>query len=100
MAGYAAVAVLGTREIRVDRPGGGLVPTGWSTERTPAGRPQDRSPAHHVTAAWETDRSPTPFDDLAVFRSFSSEQLRERLAAARRVWAQTTFYLFDPESWR
>jgi hypothetical protein len=30
----------------------------------------------------------------------SSDQVRERAAALRRVWEQTTFYLFDPESWR
>jgi hypothetical protein len=26
--------------------------------------------------------------------------LAERLAAFRERWAQTTFFLFDPESWR
>lgn len=26
--------------------------------------------------------------------------LRERWADVRRVWSQTTFYLFDPDSWR
>lgn len=26
--------------------------------------------------------------------------LGERWEEIRRVWAQTTFYLFDPESWR
>ncbi len=24
----------------------------------------------------------------------------ERIDRAREIWAQTTFYLFDPESWR
>ena len=43
---------------------------------------------------------PTRLEDVRVVRSVSSDQVRERGAALRRVWAQTTFYLFDPESWR
>lgn len=29
-----------------------------------------------------------------------SETLRERIDYIREAWAQTTFYLFDPQSWR
>jgi len=100
MAGYVAVAVLGASEIRIDRPGEGLAPMGRSVARTPGGRSPGGPLAGGAMAGWVADGSPTPFEDLAVVRSFSSEQLRERLAAARRIWAQSTFYLFDPESWR
>jgi hypothetical protein len=30
----------------------------------------------------------------------AGRRLHERLAAAREGWAITTFYLFDPNSWR
>jgi len=76
MPGYVAVALLEASAIRVDR----------------AGRP-----APDAEGAWLP--SPT-VEDVRVVRSLASEQLRERLGQARRVWAQTTFYLFDPESWR
>jgi hypothetical protein len=80
MAGYVAVAILGAAEIRVDRPGGDRAP----------GRARVAPPADHGS----------PVEDVRVVRSLASEQLRERAAAVRRIWDQTTFYLFDPESWR
>jgi hypothetical protein len=80
MAGYVAVAILGGTEIQVDRPGG---------ERA-RGRTHVAPLADHGS----------PIEDVRVVGSLSSEQLRERAAALRRAWAQTTFYLFDPESWR
>jgi hypothetical protein len=80
MAGYVAVAILGGTEIQVDRPA------------------RDRALARtHVSPP--TDHG-SPIEDLRVVRSLSSEQLRERVAAVRRAWAQTSFYLFDPQSWR
>ncbi len=76
MPGYVAVALLESNAIRVDRPGG--------TAASATGR-RDAAPA---------------IEDLRVIRSLSSEQLRDRAAAIRRIWRQTTFYLFDPDSWR
>ena len=76
MPGYVAVALLESNAIRVDRPGGTPVPASVRRDAAPA------------------------IEDLRVIRSLSSEQLRERAAAIRRIWRQTTFYLFDPDSWR
>ncbi|HSS34884.1 MAG TPA: hypothetical protein VLR93_01320 [Patescibacteria group bacterium] len=59
-------------------------------------RPVRDEPQAPPTGAIE----PTRLEDVRVVRSVSSDQVRERGAALRRVWAQTTFYLFDPESWR
>ena len=39
-------------------------------------------------------------DDGASGGTAAGRRLRERLAAARAQWAITTFYLFDPNSWR
>jgi len=41
-----------------------------------------------------------PFEELHAFRTIASEEVRERWEAIREHWAQTTFYLFDPDSWR
>jgi len=41
-----------------------------------------------------------PFEELHAFRTIASGEVRERWAAIREYWAQTTFYLFDPDSWR
>jgi hypothetical protein len=76
MPGYVAVALLESNAIRVDRP------EGTSTR-----------------VAVRRDAAPA-IEDLRVVRSLSSEQLRERAAAIGRIWRQTTFYLFDPDSWR
>jgi hypothetical protein len=76
MPGYVAVALLESNAIRVDRPGGPPTPAVGRRDATPA------------------------IEDLRVIRSLSSEQLRERAASIRRIWRQTTFYLFDPDSWR
>ncbi len=80
MAGYVAVAILGAAEIRVDRPGDGRA----------LGRGRAVPPADHGS----------PIEDIRVVRSLASEQLHERAATLRRIWDQTTFYLFDPQSWR
>jgi len=76
MPGYAAVAILEAHAIRVDRAGS---LTSSSTE-------------HREAAA--------AVEDLRVVRSLASEQLHEQATRLRRLWAQTTFYLFDAESWR
>ena len=76
MPGYVAVALLESNAIRVDRPGGTAAPASVRRDAAPA------------------------IEDLRVIRSLSSEQLRERAATLRRIWRQTTFYLFDPDSWR
>jgi hypothetical protein len=78
MAGYVAVAILRAGEIRVERPDPGRVLRAKETPPT-------------VGEA--------PIEDVRAVRSLASEQLRERAAAARRIWDQTTFYLFDPHSW-
>ena len=85
MPGYVAIAFLESRMIRVDRPG-----VGGPTPATPA------------------DQAATgPIEDVRVVRSVAAEQVRargatlgQRKAALRRAWEQTTFYLFDAESWR
>jgi hypothetical protein len=76
MPGYVAVALLESNAIRVDRPGGTPAPAEVRRDAAPA------------------------IEDLRVVRSLSSEQLRERAASIGRIWRQTTFYLFDPDSWR
>jgi hypothetical protein len=80
MAGYVAVAVLAGVRIQAARS---------------AGRPAPAGPR----LASAVDGEP-PVEDVRVVRSLSSAQLRERAAGLRRTWDQTTFYLFDPESWR
>jgi|SoimicmetaTmtLMA_FD_contig_31_18710410_length_618_multi_3_in_0_out_0_1 hypothetical protein len=84
MRGYMAVAVLESSMIRMDR---------RELDGTRLSRPGPAEPAL--------------IEDVRVVRSLSSEQvrvrsdaLRERRSALRRAWEQTTFYLFDAESWR
>ena len=77
MPGYVAIAFVEPSTRRIARPI----------------RDEQRPPA---TGAIESTR----LEDVRVVRSVSSDQVRERAAALRRVWEQTTFYLFDPESWR
>ena len=76
MPGYVAVALLELSAIRVDRPGGTTVPASARRDAAPA------------------------IEDVRVIRSLSSAELRERAKSLRRIWRQTTFYLFDPNSWR
>jgi hypothetical protein len=83
MPGYVAIAFLESSMIRVDRP---------ALDEPTIGGPDPLEPA--------------PIEDVRVVRSLSAEELRagsalrERKAALRRVWEQTTFYLFDAQSWR
>ena len=81
MAGYAVVAVVGADAIRI----------GGSSGRTVDDRAPGLDPATIEDA---------PLEDVRVVRSWSSRQIREHGAGIRRAWAQTTFYLFDPSSWR
>lgn len=41
-----------------------------------------------------------PLDELRAPPRPIGRRLSERLGDLRETWAQTTFYLFDPESWR
>ncbi len=77
MPGYVAIAFVESSTRRIERPASAEL-------RSSTGGPAD-------TAGLE---------DVRVVRSISSDQVRERTAALRRIWAQTTFYLFDADSWR
>jgi hypothetical protein len=83
MPGYVAIAFLESSMIRMDRPA-----------------------LDEPTLAVPSTEEPAPIEDVRVVRSLSAEELRagsalgERKAALRRAWEQTTFYLFDAESWR
>lgn len=84
MPGYVAIALLESSMIRMDRPALDEPPLAMASLELPA-----------------------PIEDVRVVRSLAAEQLRsrgdtlrERKAALRRAWEQTTFYLFDAESWR
>lgn len=58
------------------------------------GRPAEFAGAVATVAAWlERER-------LAASRRPIRERLTGRLNDLRETWSQTTFYLFDPESWR
>jgi hypothetical protein len=74
MGGYAVMT-------RIDRVGPHL-----------AGRTDDASfdPAALTTG--------TPSND--VVEAIRGDGLAQRLESFRERWAQTTFFLFDPESWR
>jgi len=55
----------------------------------------------HLDGALEPGDEPAVVDDVngpAPTGSFSA-RLRDRLADIREFWAQTTFYVFDPQSW-
>lgn len=41
-----------------------------------------------------------PFEELHAFGTIASGEVRDRWEAIRECWTQTTFYLFDPDSWR
>jgi hypothetical protein len=80
MAGYAVVAKLSSAAIQA-------AGTGRST------------PAE--LARWSSARDDDgPFEDLRVVRSWSAGKTGPRFTGIRRVWSQTTFYLFDAEGWR
>jgi len=78
MAAYAVIA-------RIDR----VVPhlAGWA--RMPA-------PSTDRTAVDEMERS----EAFEVVSGPIGPSMAERWARVREVWSQTTFFLFDPDSWR
>ena len=76
MAGYAAVARLGRVDVHVARP---------TTD------PYDR-------LEQSVDALEPSVEDLAG-QPFEA-QVADFLATIREQWAMTTFFLFDPESWR
>ena len=89
MAGYAASATLR---------GGNLRFASWGTGTDPAG---PAGPAATVPAVVETTMVPAdaaaPID--LVGRPLD-QRLGDWLASLGETWSQTTFFLFDPDSWR
>ena len=77
MAGYAAVARLGQGDVHMARP---------TTD------PRER------TSAETSDSHEQLVEDLVG--QPLEEQVGDFLATIREQWAMTTFFLFDPESWR
>jgi len=62
------------------------------------GTPSRRAEAHGVVPA--SDRqAPAAMVEIDPAPGLA-EAASDRLAAARARWAQLTFYLFDPASWR
>ena len=60
-------------------------------ERVPVRTRVGRSdPTGLADVGMHVDRDPRPL----------GERFRERIDELRETWDQTTFYLFDPESWR
>ena len=52
-----------------------------------------------ATEPLDPDPGPGP-EVIDLVGSPSLQRLRDRLQSWRTVWSQTTFYVFDPESWR
>ncbi len=52
------------------------------------------------TAPLQAGPDAGPFEELHAFRAISSGEVRDRWEGIRECWTQTTFYLFDPDSWR
>ncbi len=62
----------------------------------PGGPAAGSSAVPHATAGQDAGT----FEELHAFRTIASEEVRERWEAIREYWTQTTFFLFDPDSWR
>jgi len=77
MAGYAATAHI----------------TGAQPRFIGSGGTRASEPARAVAS--ETPRPARPVDARPLGERFAEWRMR-----ARQEWAQTTFYLFDPNSWR
>ena len=58
-----------------------------------AGRP-------HTTPPHWTVEAPDPAQSIDLVGRPLETIVAERWAHVREIWAQTTFFLFDPESWR
>ncbi len=63
------------------------------------GRPNELDPAREARSVWP-EPDPDAFEELRAIRAPSPKAIFEGVARLRAVWAQTTFYLFSPESWR
>jgi hypothetical protein len=50
--------------------------------------------------AWTMSVEPARIDERATAALRPPDGLEARLARLREAWAMTTFYLFDPDSWR
>jgi hypothetical protein len=50
--------------------------------------------------AWTTSVEPARVDERAPAALRPPDGLEARLTRLRESWAMTTFYLFDPDSWR
>lgn len=90
MAGYAASATLRGGNLRLARwgAGAGLVgPADVAAASTPADVAAVSTPA---TVAAPIELVGRPFD----------QRLGDWLASLGETWSQTTFFLFDPDSWR
>jgi hypothetical protein len=87
MAGYAAITRLRGGSTRL------LIALGSARSGT-----IDADPAGSATAEESTARPGRDWVEL-VGRPIG-ERLAARWADLRETWSQTTFYLFDPESWR
>ena len=64
-----------------------------------AGRSTELDPAREARSA-SPEADPGAFEELRAIRAPSPTAFFERVARLRAVWAQTTFYLFSPASWR
>jgi hypothetical protein len=62
----------------------------------------DASPRDQaVTAAWPAFLADDGFEDpFAAVVDDPEPTLAQRLERGRELWSQTTFFLFDPNSWR
>ena len=92
MAGYAASATLRGGNLRFASWGTGTGPAGpAATEAArPAATEAARAPADAAAAGAPIDLVGRPLD----------QRLGDWLASLGETWSQTTFFLFDPDSWR
>lgn len=84
MVGYAASATLRGGNLRFASWGTGTEPAG------PAATEAARVPADAADAAAPIDLVGRPLD----------QRLGDWLASLGETWSRTTFFLFDPDSWR
>lgn len=49
---------------------------------------------------WTVAQAPDPAQSIDLVGRSLEAIVAERWAHVREIWAQTTFYLFDSESWR
>ena len=92
MAGYAASATLRGGNLRFASWGTGTEPTGPAVVETTieAGPAATEAPRVPADATAPIDLVGRPLD----------QRLGNWLASLGETWSQTTFFLFDPDSWR